>query len=376
LKDIEELETITKFENIRNVLLALSGSDEEMINCISENLINKDKNKRIIFEVCGLKSKDKKNKERENILIEQIKEINEKIEYNLYKSCEIGRIHWNKQYLELKNLLERNNGKYPNQNIKGENKLFLWVHRQRCNYRKNKLLSKEYNLLSCLPNFEWEFDKEEKWVENFNLVKEWYEKNNKYPNNHSKIQEEKRLGIWVEVQRGSNRGKKTRGVMTPKRYELLSSLPNFKWNTNKEEEWIDKFNLVKKWCDKNQKLPSSKSKEKEEKIYGSWLIRQRGIQRGVLKTGKITREKKKLLESLKGFKWENDVWLEHYKELFLFYQTKLKYPSYGSKNNDEKKLGSWLSKQRIKYNKPTKNTGNLSDKQIKLLENIPYFTWK
>jgi superfamily II DNA or RNA helicase len=367
LKDIEELETITKFENVRNVLLALSSNDEEMTKYISENSIKKSKNQRIIFEVCGVSKNNKeKSKEREHIIIEKINEINEKIQYNIYKSCEIGDILWNKQYLKLKKWLKINNQKYPKRNLKNlkEDEIGKWIILQRKTYKLKNLKKEKIKLLEKLVDWEWDFN-DKQWMNKYLFVKNESEKNNKYLIDSGN--KEKNIVRWIGIQRKLYKLNK----LSKKRIILMKKLINWVWdsNINRENEWMEQYFLVENFIKKHKKYPSPKKLENnEEKEMGDW-IEQRKRE---FKSNNISKEKIKLLEKLPNWKWNvlDGNWMEKYLLVKKYVEKNNEYPSQ-SKDKKVTNLGTWLLTQRENYKK-----NKIQKYRIDLLEKLPNWKWK
>jgi hypothetical protein len=282
---------------------------------------------------------------------------------------------WFENYDAVKCFIGKN-GRYPSSNFqnKEETKLGSWIIGQRrakfgkSTYRMNK---ERIKLLESLPNWKWNFINEE-WLENFNSLKEFVEKNNRYPSQHS--EKEKQLGCWVVRQKMAKK-ENGRSKITKERIELLESLPNWMWELDLDKIWNDKFLEIKRFIDNNKKFPSPNSKNKDENQLGRWIHTQKAIKKGKDVGAELSMEKIKLLESLTNWEWEKDFnkeWLENFYKLECFIRKNQRYPS-SNNGVDEKLLNLWVKRQKS-VNKGIIR-GNLSQERIKLLESLPNWEW-
>lgn len=193
---------------------------------------------------------------------------------------------------------------------------------------------------------------EEKWLSNFNDVKMYIEKNGRLPSNKDKI------GMWLDHQRQSYKG--IGGCkMTPNRISLLESLPNWYWTFN--DKWNSTFNEVKEFIETNGRLP------KHNEQLNSWVSSQRQLYKD---KGKLTTEQIELLESIKGWSWNNlhnDRWNEKFNEVKQFVDENNRLP----KLNEQNKC--WINTQKQIYKGTSK--GRLTTEQIKLLESLKHWEW-
>jgi superfamily II DNA or RNA helicase len=364
LENIEDLDTITKFENVRNVILALSSEDEVMCEYIADENKDKKKNKRIIFEVCGLNETNKKknkDQEREDIIIKRISKINAKIEFNIFKSCEIGDVLWMKKYNKTKEWLERF-GKYPSRRSddKKESSYSKWISNQKVNYKKNKLPQTKIVLLETFDGWVWK--KETQWMKKYKYVKNYIKENNKYPTSGSKKKKEDTYGKWVQLQRLSYKKNK----LSKTRIKYLEKLDQWSWNF-KEDEWDKRYNEMKVFVDENNKYPTTESKIKEHKSLANWMFDQRKY----YKQNKMSQERIDALEAINRWNWsKDDDWMVKYKWVKNYVKENNKFPAKDSKENEIKTHGAWVLGQRGRY-----KINKLSEEKIKLLEALPNWFW-
>jgi hypothetical protein len=133
-------------------------------------------------------------------------------------------------------------------------------------------------------------------------------------------------------------------------------------------EWIRQFVRLGKY-------PNGISKNNDEKRAGQWQSQTRKH----FKKGKLSEIRIELLNNIEGWKWvdsENraeiisrtfeeslDNWIEQFVKLG-------RNPNGRSKNNDEKRAGTWQSLTRTYFKK-----GNLSELRIELLNNTEGWKW-
>ena len=62
--------------------------------------------------------------------------------------------------------------------------------------------------------------------------------------------------------------------LTKEKQEMLMSLPNFKWNGEKEEHWQDKFQQLTEFVASQNKLPEFSGDVLEETL-ARWIFKQK-----------------------------------------------------------------------------------------------------
>jgi superfamily II DNA or RNA helicase len=278
---------------------------------------------------------------------------------------------WMENYEKVKEFVKTNN-KYPSHHSKNEEEksLGMWVGTQKQSKkgnRANNLTPKRTILLEDLPEWIWEIDLEEKWMEKYNIVKLFNKKDGKYPSQHSKDKKEKRSSLWISKQKSNKRKDK----LTKKQIILLEKLPDWEWDNDLEEKWMEKYNIVKLFYSKNNKCANRCSTDEEEKILGRWIDTQKSNK----KKNILTEEQIKLLNTIPGWKWNvfSDKWNKKFNSLKSFYLKNNKYPSQNSKDKEEKSLGMWIGTQ--KKSKKGQGTCKLTPDQIKQLETLPNWKW-
>jgi superfamily II DNA or RNA helicase len=133
--------------------------------------------------------------------------------------------------------------------------------------------------------------------------------------------------------------------------------------------WMERYEELKKWVQENGRLPKSSSKSSIEQKLFKWISHRRQD----YKRSKLSKDKIQLMEAIKEWSWDpiQDQFLKTYQELQKWVEENGRIPS-ESNNADviEKKLNTWCQNRRKNYVK-----GILSQDQIQLLEQIPGFLW-
>lgn len=141
----------------------------------------------------------------------------------------------------------------------------------------------------------WVWDFANVWNNTYDTLNEWVTINNKLPSKTSENLIEKSLGAWCATQRTNQRLKK----LSEDKIYLLNKIPCWKCSYN--DIWHGNYGKIEQWIKINNKIPSSGSKELEEKLLGSWCSTQR---RNAV-DGKLAPNKIKLLSKLPNWYWSD-----------------------------------------------------------------------
>ena len=207
----------------------------------------------------------------------------------------------------------------------------------------------------------------------YNKLKEWININNKLPSNGSKNKEEKQLGDWCALRRQH----KKKNKLNEDKIKLLEQLNGWYWIENNINRQLPKtfeetYEILKIWIQNNKKIPSYASKNDEEKRLATWCCKKRLDK----EENKLDNTQIKLLEEINGWYWtENNnrkpkTFEETYEILKVWIENNKKFPSYASKNIEEKHLSAWCCKKRL-----DKKENKLNDDIIKKLEEINGWYW-
>lgn len=193
------------------------------------------------------------------------------------------------------------------------------------------------------------------WVERLDQVKKYINENKKRPSITDKNLEIKSLGIWLSNQ--TSHLKRNEYTMTNSiiKESWLKFIEEYKQYFNTTEEiWLENYNKLLSYLDKNNKRPSSKSKDKKIKFLGKWLVQQQinfknnkfsknqlSIWNNFVNKYKIYLEYDK--ESLE------EKWVNKLNEVKLYIDKNKTKPSRTSTNKEIKSLGIWINRQQNNY---------------------------
>ena len=231
-----------------------------------------------------------------------------------------------------------------------------WVYRNKQNY-KNKIISSEHiQKFEEIPEWTWS---DNRWNNTAGKLKQYMKSNQKFPTQNGK--DGRNLGLFI----ANARQKYHRSKISKERIEILESIPNWKWQIDFQDKWLQKFKLVKKFADEYKHLPTRG--EIDQKLV-EWIITQKVRQF----QGKMLKERENLLSSLAGWKWKQvvDVWKRKYILFREYCQIHKKIISCNTTFKNET-IGTWLANQKARFKKE-----KMSKKQIKLMEKIPeWVSW-
>lgn len=253
-----------------------------------------------------------------------------------------------------------------------------WLNTQRGNYKKKLLTNEQIDKLNKI-GMRFTTDKKERdWQEKYELAKIYYEHYNnlkipqsfKTKNGYEYNEDGIPLGKWVNTQRMQYRN----GILKLERQKKLEQIGII---FEKSKDWNKYYQLAKTYYLNYGNLNITQHFKTENGIdydengiaLGEWISGQRYNH----KLGKLTEERKQLLDEIgMNFKivdyWQQSydlakIYYEHYGDLEINY-------SFNTKNGyeyDEKGigLGRWIYNQRKKY-----KDRSLSPKQIEKLKKI------
>jgi len=267
---------------------------------------------------------------------------------------------WNEGYKNLINYInEFKNSNVPTKyrTSKGY-RLGSWVSKQRS--RKEILPIEKKELLETINDWAWDAI-DENWNKKIKLL-EIFEKENKTTNvPHSFITSDgTKLGQWVNWLRSSKE------KISPEKIHRLEAFESWSWDPS-FDKWNQGFNEYNKFINENgHNIIKAKYTTEDGYNLGSWITRQRSTKDSMPKDRKI------LLESLPFWSWDvlTDQWEKGFDELKKYVKENghsnvpFKYKTY-----DGYALGNWVSNQRSKIDKISKN-------RKELLESILDWSWK
>ena len=266
---------------------------------------------------------------------------------------------WYTNYHLLKNF-EKKTGGLPSRSYISDCgiKIGNWIGTQRDTYKKNNLSKERINLLEKIPGWYWKHNFDEEWENKYSILKKLYEEGIKISAKYI-TKEGIHIGNWQDKQRQDYKKKK----ISQYRIELLEKIPGWKWEQDLNDDWINKYNLLKNL--NNGEIPLSFVTENGVKL-GNWV----GTQRQFYKKNKLSQERIKLLDKIPGWYWNYDKdeikWKDNYELLKKYQKLNGILPPQSYISENQICLGRWCNKQRCKYKNRT-----LKSKKIELLEKIP-----
>ena len=200
------------------------------------------------------------------------------------------------------------------------------------------------------------------WDSNFEAVRDYAKREGKLPSRKSKDIKVKRLGMWCQRQRSLRR----KGQLSKERQKKLEIISIWYWEDGR---WDSNFEAVRDYAKREGKLPFNESKDFEVRKLGYWCSKQRRLRR----VGKLSKERRKKLETIKVWYWDVDnegKWDFNFEAAGDYAEKEGKLPSSSSKDVEIRKLGEWCDKQRR-----LRRVGKLSQERQKKLETISIWDW-
>ena len=267
---------------------------------------------------------------------------------------------WEVNFQQSKDYIDENK-KRPSQGSKDSVEKFLseWINHQNQNYKNKSKSMKSQERYDIWTQFLGEYKEyllsdEEKWNIDFQQSTNYIDENKKRPSCSSKVGDVKFLGNWLS-QQNRNYKNKSKSMKIPERYAIWTRfLEEYgDYFISDEEKWNIDFQQLKNYIDKNEKRPSSKSKDKNIYLLGRWLQHQNQNyknKKNSMKTQERCDTWAQFLEKYKKYFIDNkEKWNIDFQQLFQqlkdYIDKNKKRPSQHSMDNNEKILGRWLSAQ-------------------------------
>lgn len=275
---------------------------------------------------------------------------------------------WAKRFASVKEYKLVHNSWPPH-----KSKLGQWCSKQqdaRLGQGLGKMTDERISKLDSI-GFIWKRRKIQSWDSIYNKVKKFYNKYKRWPTPATDVI----LSRWCCKQKQDFRKNKLSN-------DKIKKLANIGFNIevlNKDQIWMKNFDKLKKFISKYNRWPSNnyKGDVTEEQKLGSWCNTQRMSCRGSNR-GVISEKQIRLLNSI-NFVWNirtesvlDDKWMNTYKEISVFIRRNDRWPSHGSRNSHEAKLGRWCHTQR--HTRKGAKRGKITPERIRLLDKIG-FRW-
>jgi superfamily II DNA or RNA helicase len=325
--DINKVQIIMRASRLHN-----SKPFYRVIIPTTENDMNCDDMRDIVQTFCKIDPNMKKSiecKSKTRIRIEGIDITNvEKAElqyeqiYNSIgdfisgKRCEE---RWYDTLEKVKKFIDVEN-KRPSEYSKNQDEKYLstWTSNQSKNYTKKNYIMKDEKIRECWEKFigdekykEYFMSNEEVWYKNLENLKKFIDIEHIRPSKNSRNNNEKYLGMWTSHQ-SKNYTEKNYIMKDTKIREcwkkFIGDEKYKEYFMSNEDVWHDNLEKVNKFIDKENKLPSRESKNKDEKYLYLWIYNQ---SRSYNKKTYIIKDEKRQKC------WEQFIGDEKYKEYFM-----------------------------------------------------------
>lgn len=278
-----EKNKLCKENNLKLIRIREEGLDS-MDNCICifrkniANILSLEDVLKELLKILNLK-------EEFNVDIDRDRNIIEK-EYKTYLEKEKSLFNTHPQL--AKEWDYNKNGKLtPKMVTKGMDKKVYWIC-PKCN--ESYLASIKSRASMKIGHKDCNY----KWLEKYQLAKDFYE-NNQHLNIFTQYETEEgvKLGTWIQLQRKAYKNNK----LSKEKIKLLEDIGMI-WSFD-EAQWQEKYTLAKQYYEEFENLLISQKYETKDGIkLGIWI----GLQRTNYKKNKLSQDKIKLLESI-GMVW-------------------------------------------------------------------------
>jgi superfamily II DNA or RNA helicase len=332
------------FKNLITVVRALCDHDERLVDEITKIKVSKGVRQPAwksaytqIETACSL------------IVLEDFEEGLKKSIFD--QVIEMTADSWTVMFELLKKFREEKPDVWPSassDNI-NEKKLGVWCNTQRMQYRKGRLDGLRIHSLQDI-SFIWSPSRSEGWMAMFERLKKFRKrKPDIWPSASSENINEKKLGIWCNIQRMQHRKGKPNGL----KFCLLEDI-GFVWAPH-EDNWSNNFKLLLEFRKLNPvRWPLQRSKEPVEHKLAVWIL----LIRKLYKDNQLDPERLRQLHEI-GFpvsKFEY-LWEKHYLivKRWVDLQVKENIKTYKNINREAyqscQQIEKWLLANRLDPNK-------------------------
>ena len=198
---------------------------------------------------------------------------------------------WEEMYQQLKEYYNQYQDCDINERYPENYSLWIWINKQRRDYKNNKLSQEKIGLLEKI-NFSWDV-KETRWEEMYQQLKEYYEQHQDCNIPHQ-YEQNPQLGNWVFTQRTAYK----KNELSQDKIHLLNQL-DFHWGVKLGDQWIKRYHQLKEYYGQYQNC-NVPTNYKVNPSLGMWV----STQRRVYKKNKMLQERIDLLNQL-NFDWRN-----------------------------------------------------------------------
>ena len=263
---------------------------------------------------------------------------------------------WNIQFNYLKEFINSYNRlpitteKFPE-----DNKLGGWCVHQRQKYKINDLPKDKIKKLESI-GFIWSGHDDE-WQRQYQYLKDFILKFNRFPKAIEKFPEDNKLGGWVQYQRNSF----NKQTLSRNRLSLLDKI-GFPFVI--ESNWHNQYNYLSNFINQYSRFPNSTEEYPKNNRLGNWVSKQRSL----YTNGRLSKKRVKLLEEIEivwgtiEYRWE--LQFNYLKE---FIKNNKRLPKGIEEFPKGTRLGDWVLTQKRFYKK-----GKLIQTRIDKLKSINF----
>jgi superfamily II DNA or RNA helicase len=280
-----------------------------------------------------------------------------------YKQYFIGtKDKWVTTLQQVMSFIDVNN-KLPSRDSENKDERLLgsWFTMEQINYKNGSMKdeSRRQQWKEFIEKYNQYFiDTEDicnnKWELDFIQVKEFMNVNNRRPISSRKNTYEGRLGFWISYQRGSYKDKTRTMILESRRLIWENFIEEYKqYFIDTKDQWVTILQQLMSFIDVNNTLPSSTSKDKDEKRLYIWFNDQK---RNYKNGSMILESRRQQWDAFCGdekykqyFIDTKDQWDTILQQLMSFIDVNNALPSSTSKDRDEKRLYIWINAQKRNY---------------------------
>ena len=168
-----------------------------------------------------------------------------------------------------------------------------WADKQRRARVRGALAAKQVTMLESLPGWSWD-PRTTKWDTALELLRRFADREGHTLVPVSHVESGFPLGNWVITRRHEF----SRGVLSADRAALLEMLPGWSWDA-RTDMWTGNLALLECFVEREGHSRVPRSHVEAGKPLGQWV----GTQRAWHRSGKLSADRVRLLESLRGWVW-------------------------------------------------------------------------
>jgi hypothetical protein len=195
---------------------------------------------------------------------------------------------WNDNYIKTIKFIIENNSR-PKRNIKVDTKestLGKWIDRQQSLYNTNNMKDseKQKKWKDLIEKYHIYFRTDDEiWVDTYNEAIKFIIENNHIPSPIIGIEDEKRIGIWINRQQSLYNTKNKCMKDSEKRKKWKYFIDNYLIDKYRvcpkidNETWNNNYNEAIKFIIANNKIPSRNTGTEKEQYLGKWISNQQSL---------------------------------------------------------------------------------------------------